>query len=353
MNKLNCIILRNEDPFDHLLWINACEDYTDRIAYIVVDLTRSDWFSHFHRGDDSILLTKPSGKTWLFRELYEERLEILADELGYSIFPSLPEIKIYENKRYFTSWALANKIPHPTTRIFYNQAESLDFINDCNYPQVGKLNIGASGNGIQILHDFGEAKTYINKAFNEGIISKVGPKLRKGKLLRRLIRKLTHPAELKQRIKTYKAIGRDRQQGFIILQEYIEHQFEWRVVRIGDSFFAHKKLKLKEKASGSLLKNYDSPPLKLLDFVKQLTDNNGMYSLAVDIFEVKNGKYLVNEMQCIFGQSDPYQMLVDGKPGRFRHIEGQWIFEEGDFAKNACYNLRLEYLLKKQSIRDN
>ena len=85
------------------------------------------------------------------------------------------------------------------------------------------------------------------------------------------------------------------------------------MVRIGDSFFAHKKLKILEKSSGSLLKNYDSPPLKLLDFVKAITDKHGFYSQAVDIFESERG-YLVNEMQCIFGQSDPYQMMVDGRP---------------------------------------
>ena len=29
------------------------------------------------------------------------------------------------------------------------------------------------------------------------------------------------------------------------------------------------------------------------------------------------GQYLINEIQCIFGQSDPYQMIIDGNPGRY------------------------------------
>ena len=37
-------------------------------------------------------------------------------------------------------------------------------------------------------------------------------------------------------------------------------------------------------------------------------------SIALDVFEPSKGKYLINEAQCIFGQSDPYQMLVDENP---------------------------------------
>ena len=136
----------------------------------------------------------------------------------------------------------------------------------------------------------------------------------------------------------------------MIFQEYIPHEFEWRVVRIGDSFFAHKKLKTREKSSGSLLKNYDNPPLELLNFVKEITEKHRFYSQAIDIFESERG-YLVNEMQCIFGQSDPYQMLVNGNPGRYRYLDDEWIFEPGDFARNGCYNLRLEFVLIKFTNR--
>jgi len=51
-------------------------------------------------------------------------------------------------------------------------------------------------------------------------------------------------------------------------------------------------------------------------------------------------------MQCIFGQSDPYQMLVDGQPGRYRYINGQWIFEKGDFNSLESYALRLEHVIE-------
>ncbi|HQG56969.1 MAG TPA: hypothetical protein PK496_08180, partial [Bacteroidales bacterium] len=65
---------------------------------------------------------------------------------------------------------------------------------------------------------------------------------------------------------------------------------------------------------------------------------------AVDIFETPSG-FLINEMQCIFGQSDPYQMMVGGIPGRYVFENGAWKFEAGDFARNQCYNLRVEWVI--------
>ncbi len=50
-------------------------------------------------------------------------------------------------------------------------------------------------------------------------------------------------------------------------------------------------------------------------------------------------------MQCMFGQSDPYQMLVDGKMGRYVFDNGQWCFEEGDFNTNESFDLRVRYII--------
>ena len=38
-------------------------------------------------------------------------------------------------------------------------------------------------------------------------------------------------------------------------------------LRIGDSYFAHKKIVINKKASGSLEKEYVIPPIELLNFV--------------------------------------------------------------------------------------
>lgn len=352
MKKLKLLILGNERPSDTDLWIKACIEYKEYLDFRIVNLTSSNWLKEIEKESFDYLLTKPGCYTDSYKLLYDERLSILVKELNCKAFPTLNEVLIYENKRYFSFWLQANDIPHPRTNVFYDKIESLKFIKKSDYPLVAKLNIGASGHGVEILRDKIAAEKYIKEIFSKGKTSKAGPKLNKGKLISRVWQKVIHPAELIERLKIYSAIASGVQKDFVIFQEFIPHEFEWRVVRIGDSFFAHKKLIKKDKASGSLAKGYENPPVSLLNFVKNITDKFGFYSQAVDVFESKENEFLINEMQCIFGQSDPFQMLVDSKPGRYFYKDKKWIFEEGMFNKNQSYNLRLEYLLNKFNLND-
>jgi len=347
VKKIKSIILRNELEDDHILWIKACEDYKDKVEYRVVNLTSNNWLEEIQKESFDILLAKPGGLTTHFKQLYDERIYILGMVMGYKIFPSPPEIFIYENKRFLASWLKANNIPHPRTDVFYSYEEALEYIRGTAYPFVAKTNIGASGSGVIIIRSITEAKDYIEETFRgNGAPQRSGPNREKGNFIIRGFHYILNPSDIAKKISIYKTKAANRQKDFVIFQEYILHDFEWRVVRIGDSFFAHKKLKAGEKSSGSLLKNYDNPPLKILDFVRQITDDQKFYSQAIDIFESTRG-YLVNEMQCIFGQSDPYQMLVNGIAGRYCYLNKNWVFEEGDFAKNACYNLRVGYVIEE------
>ena len=62
-----------------------------------------------------------------------------------------------------------------------------------------------------------------------------------------------------------------------------------------------------------------------------------------------NKKYFVNEIQALFGNIKSENIYL-GKEymGRYIHDYKKkiWKFEEGNFYKNACANLRVEYLLK-------
>ena len=342
LKNIKFAILKNEDPFDHLKWVDACKDYQMNIDYKVFDLTVETWLEEITAYSPDLLLLKPSGKTSLYRSLYQERLEILVTSLKYKSFPSLDEVRIYENKRYFAYWAKANHLPHPKTWVYYNHKEALIATKKMNLPLVGKMNIGASGKGVEILHTKNQLKKYIKKAFNDGLVSKTGPKLRQGKLIQRAWQKLIHPKELINLLKTYKEIASDSQNGFVILQEYIKHSYEWRAVRIGNSYFAHKRIVSNEKASGALIKEYVTPPIELLNFVHSITENLKFNSVAVDVFEPVRGQYLINEMQCIFGQSDPYQMIINESPGKYILKNGEWVFIKGNFNTNASYDLRLK-----------
>ena len=72
--------------------------------------------------------------------------------------------------------------------------------------------------------------------------------------------------------------------------------------------------------------------------------------MDIDVFETEDGELLVNELQTVFGASFSVdQLRIEGKPGRFvREDSGQWKFEEGDFARNACANERIRYIIESR-----
>lgn len=338
-------IFRNESADDHDQWVHACMRKSDEVECTVIDITSSDWFSRFREGSYDLILLRPPGRTEKFKQLYDERARILYDCTDIPIYPSLIEVLLYENKRFLRDWLTANDVPHPETYILFNEREADEFVSARGgFPLVAKTNIGASGNGVRFLADRRQASEYVRLAFSKGINIRTGPKLKKGSLLNKLAKAFTLKGFMAKRLHEYRETYINPQKGYVIFQEFIPHEYEWRCVRIGDSFFAHKKIARNNKSSGTLVKAYDKVPTPLLDFIRETTDRTGLSSVSIDLFE-KEGRFLVNEIQCFFGQSDPYQMLVDSIPGRFRFIDGEWVFEAGDFASNACYDLRLEHAL--------
>lgn len=345
--KYKACLLTTDNPVYPLLWKEALEASGLFEPLAVVDITANDWLQQLSTRRYDLFLLRPPGKTNLFKQLYDERVPLAVSRFGVPCYPSLLEVRLYENKRYLRDWLMVHQLPHPETFVFFNRDEALRFIGQRKeFPLMGKTNIGASGNGVVVLRDRKAASDYVNRAFAEGLRPRSGPKVLKGSLFAKIRKALTMKGFLKNRLKTYATGALNVQYHFVILQRFVPHQFEWRCVRIGDSFFAHKKLVTNGMASGTLQKGYDAVPLPLLDFVKRVTDDHQLTSVALDLFEDGSGGFLINEIQCYFGQSDPWQMLVDGKPGRVGWSDGGWLFEEGMFNTRESYDLRVAHAVQ-------
>lgn len=337
-------VLLNENPNSAENWLKAATEMG--IALKSINLFSHKWQDEIKQSSAEIFLVCPSGVSSFLKRYFDERLEIISRVLDKQLYPGLLELQLHENKRYFYQWLEAKGVPHPKTWIFLDKEEVLRHVENSVLPVVAKMAIGASGYNVHVIKKKSKLNEYINRSFAGGIAPKSGPNLKMGNWRKRAQLVLKNPRHILDRLSIYKKIQSDLQRGYVILQEYVPHEFEWRVVRIGDSYFGHQKIKQGDKASGGKGINYVPPPESLLNFVSELCESNGFRSMAVDLFEDSRGNYLVNELQTVFGHVQDHICEVEGRPGRFIRKGAGWRFEEGRFNRNLSYNLRLEDAMK-------
>jgi len=337
-------LLRNEDKSSVNKWKLACEKIG--IEHDIIDITSFDWLDQIAKKKYNFLLLRPPGMFEHYKLLYDERIYTLTKLLGYKTFPSYEECYIYENKKLLSYFLKAKNLPHPKTFVFYSKLDAENFVNNSLYPLVAKTSIGSSGTGVQILKSNTKALTYVNNAFSQkGIRRQFGPNRVTGSPSKWFQKAIQNPSYFFSKLHEYFSVYKYRERDFVIFQEYIPHDFEWRSVKIGNSYFAHKKSKVGEKASGSKGIDYVDPPEKLLEFTRSVCDSNNFNCMAIDLFEDGKGGYIINELQTIFGHVQNYILSVDNMPGRYLFEDGQWRFEKGNFNTNESYDLRLKVAL--------
>lgn len=298
----------------HKYYIAACRD--TKISYRVLSILQDDWIEVFGKSHCDAYLAWPTIMPTSAKEAFDYRLNILEKEMGAVVYPTWKECWLTEHKPRLRDWLEANDIAHPETWVFYDKHQALQFAKSTSFPVVVKTATGASASGILIVHNQRELIKAIRLAFGRGL-----------------------------RPKSF--APNDRQWGYVYIQKYYPKVKEWRMVRIGDSYFGYRK-EPGESGIHSASKSWSwlDPNTELLDLTKKVTEKGGFTSMDVDIFLTQEDRLLVNECQTVFGCTTPaIQMKVNDKPVRYLYENGQWKLEEGDFCQNHMCNLRIEYLL--------
>ena len=142
-------ILKNGADEEHQFWIQSCRKREREIVYTVIDLSGNNWLEKVLEEDTDYFLAKAPGARESSKQMYDERLYIIAKILNLPVYPSFEEVLIYENKRMLSFWLQAHQIPHPKTWIYYDKNEAVNFSQQCQFPVVAKTAIGASGSGVK------------------------------------------------------------------------------------------------------------------------------------------------------------------------------------------------------------
>jgi glutathione synthase/RimK-type ligase-like ATP-grasp enzyme len=316
---------------EHVRYVKACDELL--LDYDVVDFMGPDWLKAVQARPYDAFLVRPDCMYQERKSMMDERLYLLHKVMGRFIYPSFDELLIYENKRATADWLELHGYPHPRTHVFSRKADALEHIARCDLPVVFKANIGASATQVRIVRSRLAARVIVEAAF--------GP--------------LHAALSLGAVGYHFKGVplpffGK-AQKHHVIVQEYVPVKWEWRIIRIGGSYFGHQKLLKGQYASGSGRVGWVAPPRELLLLAKDLCDRGGFYSMALDVFETTDGRYLINELQSLFGSYDDSQMYIDGVPGRFVLKDDEFVFEAGRWNRFGSYLLRVEHVLELLTAR--
>lgn len=309
-------ILRNAAQY-HSHYVSACLELG--VPFRVLDVYAEDWLDRIAGSGCDAFLVWPDAFLSVWGRMLKDRVNVIEDDLGFPVVPSSRELWAYEDKRRMAYWLRSHGVPHPRTWVFYDLRECESFVRACDLPIVYKASFGASSSGVRIFRDRKRLARFVRRVFSTGFVPNGFDR-------------------------------RDRQWGSVLLQEYLPAVKEWRMVRIGESFFGHGKGRIGDFHSGSGAVEWSVPEARHLDFLEQVTDAGGFRSMDVDVFETPEGALLVNELQTVFGAGFAVdQLRVDGVAGRFvRSSDGAWRFEAGEFARNACADERIRYFIESR-----
>jgi glutathione synthase/RimK-type ligase-like ATP-grasp enzyme len=289
------------------------------ISYRVLDVYAENWQELIRTsGCDALLVWPPAAMT-VHKQMLDERLKVAVEVMNQVLFPSYDELWMWGSKRRMCYWLTAHGISTPRTWVFYSPDHAMRFAETSPLPIVVKTDHGDSAKGVWIVRTRREARNHVRRAFFRG----------------------------------YRFPGshhRDVQWGNIIFQQYIETGIEWRLIRVGNSFFGYHKKKIGDFASGFGQAIYGEVPQSMLHLIRKVTDQHKFYSMSMDVLTGSDGCLYVTEMQSLFG--DPVsqrKLIIDGKAGRYVYCseQAEWKFEEGVFDQNHCCNLRVAHIIQQ------
>jgi len=325
-NIVKLALLHDNDNL-HINTLKSLEELN--LDYTLINLDSNDWLDVLRQEKFDGVLVRSNPKSFFNLSFYNEVVYVIENHLEIPVDPSFNELYVYENKRMMYYWLAANGYNHTPTWIFKDKKLALSFLK--SYPAsqlVFKSATGSGASGVKIVSK-SKAKLLTRLVFTNKLTINIG---------------FIRFAQTRWGFR--RPILNDIHYDHVIFQEKLNILVEWRIIKIGESYFGHQKLDNNGYHSGSNLVGWVKPSTDLLDLVKSICEKGKFNTMNVDIFETVDGKYYVNELQTHFGSYNPSQMYVDGIPGRFTFDNNEWVFEKGVFNRNGSTLLRLESFLK-------
>jgi len=200
------------------------------------------------------------------KKIKDEMQRQFLDKTELRVVPNWKTHYLYDHKIRQTYLFNLHNIPHPETKVFFNEEYALAYIEKAEYPFVIKADGGAGGRSFRFIETKEQALVRVNEAFGG-----------RGRIT-----------------------GREHEKHILYTQEYIPAPEIWRICmfknKVGFGFIQRTDPETKV-ASWRYKKLYPSVPSELLDMAQKI--NYGMdwdWMFYDMIWSEKYGRYLVLEI---------------------------------------------------------
>ena len=318
-------VLTNRASY-HRYHLQACIEL--HVPCVTIDILAADWWEIAQRERCDAYLCWPDATLNSMAKVVKDRIDLLEQATGRPVVPGSKERWLYEDKQRLAEWLSVHEIAHPTTRVFVSAEAAASYAGSVDLPIVVKTSFGAAASGVTIVRKRAQLRSLVKAAFGRGIVA----------------RGHDH---------------RDRQRGMIIFQEYVDIINEWRVLRTGRRYMVRLKERVGDFHSGSGSVTWAQPREGLLDFCHHWTEQYGLEFAAIDVFETRDGRLLVNEVQAVVGPitTENTERGSEHRGWWLPKRDGEdWRFVPGQAYRNAASNERVVALLEATgfafSLRD-
>jgi hypothetical protein len=283
-----------------------------------------------------------NGFMWKFHHsalnrLFAKRLlPAIEHGMGIPTFPAWKTCWHFDDKVAQHYLLDAAGIPTPQTCVFWQSAPALEFCRRASYPLVIKLAQGAYSANVRLVPSAAEARYWVHQMFGSGVTSLTGSPLRMAR------RRLRYAARLLLgRSERGSGLPDDRQQGYVLLQEFLAgNEFDTRVAVIGDRAFAFRRFNRPNdfRASGSGRIDWDPAQidLEVVRLAFRVAQHLQTQSVAVDGLR-RGEERLITEISYSYEswavRNCPGHWVLHGDPAtaRLSWVEGHMAPEEAIF----------------------
>ncbi len=244
------------------VWREMC--IANSIEFKEFDSFDPDFIENLLVYDPDMTLWRSIGNTLM--KFKDEMQRQSLDKTGLRILPNWRTHYFYDHKIRQSYAFKLRGIPHPETKVFFNEPYALKYIKSAKYPFVVKADGGAGGKSFRLIETKEQAQELVNNIFH-----------RKGKWT-----------------------GREWERSVLYAQEYIPAPGVWRIWMFKDKVATGQFIHNAEgtlKASGHGRIEYLPTPVELLDMAMRI--NQGMcwdWCMYDIIWSKKHKQYLVLEI---------------------------------------------------------